>query len=188
MAAAVHQSSMEPGATLTIRALLTEYGAPFKGQANVAVELIRPDGQESLVNLVPATGEPGAFQATRTATQSGVYRFRFLAKGRTSREQRFTREALRTAAVWHGGDRPPSETGSGTDGPDWCAILECLLGRDTLSDALVKKLQAEGIDVTHLRACLGRLCKRGGKKGGSKALAADLRRLLATVEADEAPR
>lgn len=188
MAAAVHQSSMEPGATLTIRALLTEYGAPFKGQANVAVELIRPDGQESLINLVPVMGEPGAFQATRTATQSGVYRFRFLAKGRTSREQRFTREALRTAAVWHGGDRPPADSGGGKDGPDWCAILECLLGRDTLSDELVKRLAAQGIDVAHLRACLARLCRGRRPKNDLKQMTLDLRRALAAYEANELPR
>jgi hypothetical protein len=187
MATAVHQSSMEPGATLTARALLTEYGAPFKGQANVAAELVRPDGQESLINLIPVAGEPGAFQATRTATQSGVYRFRVLARGRTGRDQRFTREAIRTAAVWHGGDRPPAGNG-GKDGPDWCAILECLLGRDTLSDALVKRLAADGIDVAHLRACLARLCRGNRPKNDLKRLTADLRRALEAFETGETPR
>jgi len=183
MAAAVHQSSLEPGATLTARALLTEYGAPFKGQASVAAELIRPDGYQSLLNLHPVSGEPGAFQASRTAAQSGIYRFRILASGRTSREQRFTREAIRTAAVWHGGDRPT--TGGGTpDGPDWCAILECLIGRDTIGDELARKLRENGFDIAHLRACLGRLCRdrRGGGTDERDRLAVDLRRFLAVLE------
>lgn len=189
MAAAVHQNSLEPGATLTVRALLTEYGAPFKGSANVVAELVRPDGQQLLVNLGPVAGEAGAFQATRTASQSGIYRFRIIADGRTSREQRFTREALRTAAVWHGGDQPPSDGPGGTgDGPDWCAILQCLLGRDTLSEELVKRLVGAGFNIVHLRECLARLCRKAPGKPDRKAVAGELRRLLDLVEADEAVR
>ena len=142
MAAAVHQSSLEPGARLIVRALLTEYGVPFRGHAAVTAELLRPDGHQSLLILHPVSGEPGAFQTSQTAAQAGIYRFRILANGRTGREQRFTREAIRTAAVWHGGDRPGQGGGGSGDpgdrgdpggghgtGRDWCAIVDCLLGR-----------------------------------------------------------
>jgi hypothetical protein len=160
MAAAVHQNSHQPGATLTPRAVLTEYGAPFKGHAVVRAELTRPDMTQSLILLHAVADEPGAFQASRIAGQSGIYRFRFLASGRNSREQPFTREATRTAAVWHGGDNPGGGKNDSGDGrPDWCTLFECLFAHGVLSDELVKRLQAQGVDIERLRVCLGRLCR-----------------------------
>ncbi len=117
MAAAVHQNSHEPGATLTLVASLTEYGAPFLGSATVQVDMTRPDGSQVLVALHAVNGEPGRFEAHRTAAQAGIYSCHFLASGRTTREQPFTREALRTAAVWHGGDNPGTGTFPGGGGP-----------------------------------------------------------------------
>jgi hypothetical protein len=160
MAAAVHQNSHQPGAALTPRVVLTEYGAPFKGHAAVRAELTRPDMTQSTMLLHAVADEPGAFQASRIATQSGIYRFRFLASGRNSRDQRFTREAIRTAAVWHGGDNPgggKNEDGGGR--PDWCDLLECVFGHGVLSDDLIKRLKAQGIDLERLRDCLGKLCR-----------------------------
>lgn len=165
MAAAVHQSSHQPGATLTVRALLTEYGAPFRGVATVKAELLRPDHTEVLLNLSPVPGEQGAFETTLVATQSGIYRFRILANGRTIREQRFTREAIRTAAVWHGDGRPGNGGPGGPGGPDgckhcnWCELLECLLSNGVLSDKLIWELREKGIDIGRLKECLRRLCK-----------------------------
>lgn len=144
MAAAVHQNSREPGANLSLVADLTEYGAPFLGTATIQVDMTRPDGSAIVVALHAVAGEPGRFGAHRTATQSGIYRCHFLAAGRTSHEQTFTREAIRTATVWHGGDKPGAGTfpagdgmGSGCSrgcrhGPhhhDWCDLLNCLLHR-----------------------------------------------------------
>lgn len=117
MAAAVHQSSREPGATLTLVATLTEYGAPFRGTASVKVDMTRPDGSKALVVLNAVSDQPGRFEAHRVAAQAGIYRCHFLASGRTTREQTFTREALRTAAVWHGGDNPGTGTFPGGNGP-----------------------------------------------------------------------
>jgi hypothetical protein len=159
---------------------------PFAGHAAVAAELLQPDGQTRLLVLHPAADEPGAFAASLVAVQSGIYRFRILAHGRTRREQRFTREATRTAAVWHGGDRPGQggaglgdrPQGGGGGGPDWCAILECLLGRNVLSERLIRRLAEAGFDIEHLRDCLTRLC--GGKH---KSLSMNERtRLLAQIE------
>lgn len=128
MAVAVHQSSHEPGAVLTLVATLSEYGAPFRGSATVQVDMTRPDGSNTLVALHAIHGEPGRFEADRPAAQAGIYGCHFLATGRTTREQSFTREAIRTAAVWHGGDNPgtgtfpggtgPGGTGPGGTGPD----------------------------------------------------------------------
>ena len=116
MAAAVHQSSLEPGATLMLAATLAEYGAPFLGSASVRVEMTRPDGSTVVVPLGAVSGETGRFQASRIAVQTGIYRCHFLATGRTSREQSFTREAIRTPAVWHGGDNPGHHGDGGTGG------------------------------------------------------------------------
>lgn len=118
---AVHQNSREPGATLTLVALLSEYGAPFLGYATVQVEMMRPDGSQVLVPLHAVKNEPGRFEAHRQATQSGIYRCHFLAAGRTSHDEPFTREGLRTGTVWPGGDSPwtgtfPGGTGTGSGG------------------------------------------------------------------------
>lgn len=120
MAARVDQDSLEPGATLTVRAVLTEYGAPFLGKARVQAELIRPNGFESSIELAAVPGETGAFAAAVAATMSGIYRFRIVASGRTVHDMPFTREQLRTAAVWHGGGRPEPGGGSGGGQTDWC--------------------------------------------------------------------
>ena len=93
MAVDVHQSSHEPGATLTLVATLTEYGAPFLGNATVQVDMTRPDGSTTLIALQAVNGEPGRFEAQRIAAQAGIYSCHFLASGRTTRDQHFTREA-----------------------------------------------------------------------------------------------
>ncbi len=162
MGAWVHQTSLEPGATLLPRAVLTEYGAPFRGTAQVWAELTRPDATANTVLLGKVSGEPGVFEKSLVASQSGIYRFRIMAEGRTIHDQHFTRETTRTAAVWHGGDRPqPGGTGSpsGSARPDWCALLHCLLSRDVMSDKLVRRLQELGVDVDALRTCIARQCR-----------------------------
>ncbi len=117
MAAAVHQTSLEPGATLTLTAVLSEYGAPFLGHGTVRVEVTRPDASVVVVPLIAVAAEPGRFEAHRNAAQAGIYTCRFLASGRTSREEAFTREAIRTAALWRGGDQPGTGTFPGGSGP-----------------------------------------------------------------------
>lgn len=165
MTAAVHRSGGSPGATMTVRAILSEYGSPFRGTAVVAAELVRPDGSQSLMPLGEVPGEPGIFEADLEAAQTGIYRFRILAAGRTRREQRFTREAIRTAAFWRGGDLP--ERGSDPSGeqddraPDWCALLDCLV-HDVIDERLAKRLLELGFDLQHLKACLAKNCSTSG--------------------------
>ena len=114
MKARVDQSSYEPGATVTLRANLTEYGVPVEGRAVVNVEVTRPDG--SLV-VYALTEEPeGNFERAFIANMTGIYNCRFMASGTTMRGKPFTREQTLTAAVWNGGDDPRTPTGNENEG------------------------------------------------------------------------
>ncbi|MGN7870767.1 M64 family metallopeptidase [Paracoccus sp. 22332] len=175
MTPALHQSSLQPGATVTARAVLTEYGAIFRGSAAVRAELVRPDGTTALLPLPAVAGDPGVFQNTVVADQSGVWKFRFLASGMTSHEQPFMREALRTAAVWQGGDNPNgggdpsgggSDPGSG-DGVDWGDLLECLFCGNVIDPRLAERLKSAGLNLDELCRCL-KTAKRCGCKGDDR--------------------
>jgi hypothetical protein len=171
MSARVDQDSLEPGATLSVRAVLTEYGAPFLGSAHVQAQLTRPDDTVTFISLPAVAGETGAYATTVPATMSGIYRFRILASGRTVHDQHFTREQLRTGAVWRGGDQPGGGDGSGTGGDpggpggpsgpggpggvDVGTIIRCLLCEGVLSPELLRRFEAAGIDVKRLCRCLG---------------------------------
>lgn len=103
--ARVTQSSMEPGATLRIDAVLTEYGLPVEGRAEVMAEVTRPDG---VLMRVPLDEElPGAFAGELTGAMAGVWRARIRARGHTHGQANFTREQQLSAAVVVGGDNPP---------------------------------------------------------------------------------
>ena len=98
----VDQDSREPGASVRLRAELTQSGLPVEGDPFVWAELTRPDGASSTLTL--AAGDPGEFAATFTADRPGVYTARVRARGRTRVGRPFTREQTLTAAVWRGGD------------------------------------------------------------------------------------
>ena len=180
MAAAVNQSSFEPGATLSVEALLTEYGAPFGGYANARVELIRPNGSTSNIALA-AQGEPGAFSTDVIAASSGIYRFRIMAAGRTKSEAPFTREQIRTAVVWHRGDQSGTggdggggdSGGKGGRGVDWCAFLECLLESRGIRD----KLSKCDIEIDELRRCVRKICADRAPTASLNASSVDVRTL-----------
>ena len=156
MAVTLEQSGFAPGADVTFRAVLTEYGLPVDHRAGVLVELTRPGG--SMVTLAMPEQEPGAFEVTTKATLSGVYHARIVAKGATLRGSPFTREQLASAAVWTGGDQPyepPRRTGTEA----WCDLLSCLLGQHHLSPELEKRLAREGIDLKSIRRCVDEHCQ-----------------------------
>lgn len=114
MKARVDQSSFEPGATVTLRASLTEYGIPVEGRAVVNVQVTRPDGS---VVVYALTEEPeGNFERSFVANMVGIYSCRFMATGTTMRGKPFTREETLTAAVWNGGDDPRDPTGDENEG------------------------------------------------------------------------
>ena len=110
----IDQTSFEPGATITLRASLTEYGIPVEGRAVVNVRVTRPDGS---VVVYALNEEPeGNFERSFIANMSGIYSCRFMASGTTMRGKPFTREETLTAAVWHGGDNPRTPTGDENEG------------------------------------------------------------------------
>ena len=108
------QTGLEPGALVTLRATLTEYGLPVgSARATVTAEVERPDGTVTMFNLPEM--QAGVFEFTFAADHSGIYHVHFRANGYTMRGRTFTREQLLTAQVWQGGNQPlkPS-TGDGT--------------------------------------------------------------------------
>jgi hypothetical protein len=162
----VTQTSNEPGATLTVRGVLTEYGVPVPGtRATVKAEYTRPDGTGGVLGLVEDGAETGSYVASLLAGQAGVYRFRLLANGKSMRGREFTREHLLTGAVWKGGDQPPpsSDPGGGGDGggkDDWCQLLECLLSQEVIRPDMEMRLREFGLDLGALRACIKEWCQQ----------------------------
>jgi hypothetical protein len=150
MKASVSQNSYEPGATLTLRSVITEYGLPVENRANVRARIIRPDETSSEKTI--AEIEPGVFEATIIASMPGIYSIKVLGTGKTLRGSYFTREQLRTASVWKGGDNPfPTTTGH----QRLCTLLMCILKEKTAS----KYLTSKGIDVRTLARCIKIYCK-----------------------------
>ena len=161
MHARVHQSSFEPGAVLTLRAQLTEYGLPVYHRATVRAELVRPD--ESTTILTLSEGDPGVFEVTMAAAAAGVYRFRVMAEGSTMRGRPFTREQLLTGTVWHGGDEPPpSRQNDPNRGHDrLCRFIACLLKQKEL----VERLERKGVDIEVLLRCVREFCVKRPPEG-----------------------
>ena len=149
----VHSASNEPGADVTVRARLTEYGLPASA-AGVDVELTRPD--DTVTTIVLPHTEPGVFEGTFTAQLPGIHRLLVRASGHTLRGAPFTREALRTTAVWPGGNAaPPSRaTDPRARDEELCRLLECLVDERTLGRFLAQ----HGIEQEALRRCIQRFC------------------------------
>jgi len=110
----VDQDSLEPGATITLRANLTEYGVPVEGRAVVNVKVTRPDA--SVVTYTLDEEPDGNFERAFTANMSGTYDCFFMASGTTMRGKPFTRAQTQTAAVWNRGDDPRTPTGNENEG------------------------------------------------------------------------
>jgi hypothetical protein len=156
MAASVTQSGFEPGASLYLRASLTEYGVPVEHRAAVRCEVEYPDHSLSVVGL--AEGASGVFTASLIANLAGIYRLKFVAEGGTFRGVPFTREEIATAAVWNGGNRPtepPATGGSST----WCELLSCLIGKRVISQEFEERLRKEGLILEEIRRCLKAHCR-----------------------------
>ncbi|OKH52918.1 hypothetical protein NIES2101_12555 [Calothrix sp. HK-06] len=104
MRTSLSQNSYQPGAEITLRAVLSEYDLPVESRATVRALLERPDNTETTLSFTEV--EPGVFETKTMAPVPGIYRLRTLANGRTLRGRAFTREQSLTAAVWKGGDEP----------------------------------------------------------------------------------
>jgi hypothetical protein len=138
MDVSVTQSSREPGAKALLRASLLEYGYPLLNPARVWAVIEDPKGTTSQLDLAPTGG--GNYKATLVADISGAWRVTFHSEGKTSLGSPFTREAIRTIAVWEGGDRPVTHPPSKCRGGFFCclcaglkAFWACLRRKKTLA-------------------------------------------------------
>ncbi len=159
------QNSYEPGATLSLRCSLTEYGQPLAGSATMNAELTLPDGTTATQPLVNQGG--GVFELQTVASLAGVYEAYVKANGKTARGREFTRERIFTAAVWKGGDDPvpttPDRDPGGDDHKCLCALLRCLLSRKVLTERFEERLASEGIELDAARRCIESWCRCGRK-------------------------
>jgi hypothetical protein len=158
MRASIDQSAPTPGATLYLRAVITEYGEPIETSPTVVAQMTRPDHTAARVNLTET--DPGQFETSVIATQSGVYRFLIQAKGFATRGEVFTREQLLTAVVGYPTHDP---TGGGPGkGPDLCDLVNCFFDQGVLTDRFLRLLEEKGIDAIRLRKCLDKICGETG--------------------------
>ena len=150
------QHSRRPGAAGRLRATLTDSGIPLDAGAAVSALITRPDGSEHTLELV--TAEPGVYTTDVPTNASGVYRVLVRAQGADLRGTRFTREELRTLAVWARGDDPPPTVIDPGDRPqpqlDLCGLLQCLLDDDGVR-ALLERTK---INPDRVRRCVKRAC------------------------------
>lgn len=144
MAVSVGQSSMTPGATVTVRVRLTQYQSIPIVKAKVRAVVRYPDSSEVTFYL-NAIAE-GLYEVEFKANLSGTYIIRITAEGRSLRGAPFTREAVRTAVVWKGGDKEPPSS----QGDCWCGLIRCLLDSKAIDAEALKRL---GIDVKGLLHC-----------------------------------
>jgi subtilisin family serine protease len=165
MKALLTQTHYEPGAVLNLNVILTQYGIPLETAASVNADLTSPSGSKSALSFT-MTG-PGEYAAKVTTVQSGIYRFLIKASGTTIRGRSFTRELVRTAAVWEGGNRP----GTGTPGDrpgefgkeDLCRLLNCLFGGKAFTTEFRERMRRQGIDFDSIIDCLTRYCREQGR-------------------------
>jgi hypothetical protein len=151
----VVQGSHVPGATVTLRAQLSEYGVPVARRGAVIVEVQLPDRTAAHIPLSEVAD--GVFEGSMLATLPGVYQLLFRASGVTLRGLPFTREELRTAGVWRAGDGTPpsSQTDPRTRDEQLCHLLECLTDKGTMGAFF----ERHGIDGESLRRCIARFCE-----------------------------
>jgi hypothetical protein len=157
MEARLDQNSLEPGASMMLRAVLTEYGeVPVAGRATVIAKLHSPDNTTTELSLVEV--DQGVFETTIRTTVSGVYQFRIMASGLTMRGSAFTREQLLTGAVFQGGDGPFPFGGNDPNGHNMqlCHLLQCLFNSETVRNFFSKY----DIDGTMLIKCIKRFCEQ----------------------------
>ncbi len=159
MRARLLQNSLEPGALLTVRAVLTEYDLPIQQRATVRADMKRPDGTTAVVSLSEV--EPGVFETSTIASIPGTYYFRIQSKGKTLRDRPFTREQIVTGVVWQGGDNPFPEGEENSKDESLCRLLKCLSSREVLSPKFEEVLKERGINLEVFRKCLEVCC---GKK------------------------
>lgn len=163
MRTTLSQDSYEPGARLTLRTVLRQYGNIPITDATVSADVSSPDGTERTVTLDPV--EEGVFETNLATSSTGVYRTHVHADGRSLRGKSFTREEIRTASVWHGGDDPEAAGQPNAQARLLCELLECL-SRDSFAEAM----EQWGVDARAFRECVERYCDGVDELGGLEGL------------------
>ncbi len=153
MDVSLSQSSRLPGSTGRLRATLTDSGIPLDHSAVVAAKITDPTGAVSYSRLIRV--EPGVYRADIPTTVSGVYQILTSAVGVDLRGTPFTREELRTLAVWaRGNEQPPIVINPGGQHFDPCDFLNCLLS----NDGIRRFLAQHEIDSDSIRKCVEAAC------------------------------
>jgi hypothetical protein len=75
------QSRLTPGATLTVTAVLDEYGVPVDHRAAVTIALTDPAGGTATIGMIET--QPGRFEAATALATEGVHLVRVMASGLT---------------------------------------------------------------------------------------------------------
>ncbi|MEO6669462.1 MAG: tyrosinase family protein [Ferruginibacter sp.] len=132
MKAHLNQSSLEPGAHMTLRTTLTEYDVPLQ-RAAVDVHVTNPD--KTITNFTLKEIESGIYSGTMIAAMSGTYHFHLIASGVDYKAVSFTREAILNGSVFLGGNRPATPV---SEDKDLCKLISCLV-RDKGIQALLEK-------------------------------------------------
>lgn len=155
----VTQTSRRPGTTASVRAVLTDSGVPLVGSARVEADVTDPTGAVLRVPLVPDPADGAAYLGSVSTASPGVYRILVRAVGGDLRNMPFTREELRTVAVWaRGDDSPPmviDPASPAEAGLDTCALLLCLLH----DDGVRRLLERSEVDVDAVASCIKRACR-----------------------------
>lgn len=162
MGLSVTQEHYEPGASIAVTATLRQFGIPLDAKCTVQATVTGPTGLQSTVPLSHTGG--GAYEGTFTATHAGAYGMLVRADGFSLRGSPFTREQIRSAFVWRGGNRP-DPGGSDPDRPaPWCEIVECLLSEEVLTPRAQELAARLGIDLDALAECLHSRCEPEGRR------------------------
>ena len=147
------QSGFDPGASVTIRAMLTEYDVPIDHRGFCWAEITRPDKSAFILSM--SETDPGRFSGQFTADIAGLFTMRVRATGSTFNGAPFQREQTLSAAVYLGATNPPQTGGSQLD---WCDLLQCVIGSQVIDRALVERLRQAGLDVDALLKCVEAHC------------------------------
>jgi subtilisin family serine protease len=177
----LYQTSYEPGAELTVRATITEYGVPLTGRAFVHAKVERPDHTKTIMKLEEK--EPGIFEASLDAIIPGIYKFFVNATGKTLKDATFTREQYLTGAVWKGGDNPlPSGK---DDFKSWiCKVLACIMREGNISKEMEEKLMKLGFNLAAIRKCIEKNCCTQSEEAQGQSLEGrklDIRELYSKI-------
>lgn len=160
--ARLRQDGFRPGAVAYLEASLNAYDVPFTEDVSVWTEIVDPDQNTRVVQLVKTSD--GHFAGSFVATSTGVYKCRVRAEGYFRSRDKFTREKTLTAVVFTG-----DPGGSRPDEHFLCEVLHCLKSGKVLNEQFVKRLREMGVNAEALLNCLESHCRQLQEKAAKPA-------------------